>query len=234
MMRNLPGLHRDHRAVQRQVHLLPLAAHVAVTQRRQNRQRLDHPRRVIGHRRPGRMRLRRAARHAHNPAHRLSQNVPPRPLRPGAACAECRRRYENDVRLRLAQLPIANAQPLQHVGTPVIDHHIARSRDLMHNPHRLRTLQIQRHALLAPIMHREIGTQALQLRVRRDRAARKLPRLAPLDLDHLRAHIRQNRRPPRPLNLLREIEDAHALHNLRHRSSSLRSGPARPGTRPRR
>ena len=146
----------------------------------------------------------------------------PRPLRSPARCVAV-----DDACVRLADLLVAQPQPLHHAGAEVVDHHVAVFRQPKADALRLLRLQVERDATLPAVMGEKVGAEPVLARRTDDPA--QIAEDGRLDLDHVGAHIGEGQRGLRTLLEDREVQYSYAFERL-HGGSFPRGAP--PAYRP--
>jgi hypothetical protein len=139
-------------------------------------------------------------------------------ITPRSAVAERRDGRENDVGLHPAEALEVERQRAQHFRRKVRDHDVRGRHQLLHDLSTLWVRGVQRHAALVPV-HREVQRARAIRGDRRDPAV--LTALAPLDADHVRAKVGQQRGAVGPRDVPAEIEDPDALKHTAQRALRL-------------
>ena len=221
-------------------HVLALAGAVAMPQRRHDPQR----RAQGGHRIAPRglefahQRLtcfRRVTHQAHHARHglddgRIGHHVPQR-----AGIAEGRHGCHDDVRLDRPEAAVVHAQPFQHARGEVRQHHVADRGQPLQDAAAGCGAQVQCDAELVPVEPVEHGLQfgpeaavsAGKILADHGPAQAHTVQARPaLDLDHLRAHVRQQVPGHRPGPGGAQVHDADAAQRgARHRTAGDRHSP---------
>ena len=126
--------------------------------------------------------------------------------------AECRVLAVDQLGLRLGELLVIEPKPLRHAGAIRDRYDIRLKRQALSNPAPVRPLEIQGNAALAAIDAQE----AAALVGSDGRGVPPGVALRALDLDHVRAHVRQQHRAVRPSNVLREVNHLDSRERLGH------------------
>ncbi|MCY1530032.1 hypothetical protein D9M68_652060 [compost metagenome] len=130
----------------------------------------------------------RFAGDAHQPAHGLDGQVEPAFLRTRPRLPIGRNRTIDESGIHFAQLGIAQPQAVHHARPIVFDQHVCARRQLARQGQVSRVLQVQRHRPLVAVERGEV----LAVAVGDGRpAAQRIAAFGVLDLDDVRAHVRQ-------------------------------------------
>ena len=202
---------------QREIDVLPLAGPVPVGERGEDRGRRVHAGEEIRHRHAdlhrapagGAVRL---ARDAHEPAHRLHEEVVAGPVAVRAVLAEAADRAVHEPRVLPREGGVREAMPREGADLVVLEEDVRPGCEPADDGLPLGPGDVDRHGPLAPVRRREICRRA------RAGAARGLepwgspssrlvadPR--PLDLDHLRSEVGEHLARPWAGEDAREVED---------------------------
>jgi hypothetical protein len=117
------------------------------------------------------------------------------------------------------------AEPIEDPGPEVLPDDVGDPAEVEEHVAAVRLLEVERHALLAPVDGEEVrALAAVGAEEGRPHAAHRVAPGRLLDLDHLRAQVGEQHRAVRPGEHAREVEDADAveepaLHRRRARTS---------------
>lgn len=139
-------------------------------------------------------------------------------MTPRSAGAERRDGREDDVGLHPAEALEVERQRAQHFRRKIRDHDVRGRHQLLHDLSTLRVRGVQRHAALVPV-HRQVQRARAVCGDRRYPAV--LAALAPLDADHVRAEVGQQRGAVGPRDVPAEIEDPDAMKHTAQRALRL-------------
>src|SRR6185437_10495371 len=148
-------------------------------------------------------------------AHRLADTVEPVLVGERPAGAETGDRGEDDVGLRLAQAVEVERQRAQHRGRQIGDHDIGGGDEFFDDLAAFRRGGVEGHPQLVAVHRQEHRAAALGPGADRDDRA-VLAAAPPLDADHLRAEIAEQRGAEWAGDVAAEIEYPNAVENTRH------------------
>ena len=208
-------LQRQHRAQLRDVDLLADAEAFPRQQRRHDPVGEHDAAGLIGQtpRRRDRPLARPAAQRHHRPAHPLRDHVERSPRRPLALRPEAAVGRVDQLRIHLLQRLVSQPDAVEVARPEILRQHVRLGDQLVDDLDRPLRPQVQRHRALAPV-------QRLEVRAEPVRAHAQLPPRIPvarhLDLEHVRAHVRQHRRRVRPVLVAREIHHLDSVQRCSH------------------
>ena len=122
--------------------------------------------------------------------------------------AESGDRAVHDRRVLLADLLVADAEPVRTSDLEVLDHHVGGRAELESERAALRLGEVERAAALAAVDRQVVGR--LPAREGRPPGARLVAALGALDLDHVRAEVGEHHRAVGPGEHAREVGHPHA------------------------
>ena len=213
---------RHHTFIHRHIQMLPPPGLPPRFQRQHDAQRRpqagDGVADVVGHA------LRRAVGAAgdlHPARHRLNRQIVGRPGRVGAAqpgaVAVAGDAGVHQPRIYFAEPVVAQPQPPERPGAPVVQQHIRGPHQLLESPLAAGMAQVDADAFLVAVDAQKAGTHPLPGGVVNERppGAGKVAAAGPLNLDDLGAHIGQNQRTERPGHDVRRIQHPNARQRQR-------------------
>ena len=211
------GHHAQHAIDHGGFHRLPRPVAVAAMQRRDDAESGVKPRHQIGDR-LGRAqrRLVGGAVHAHEPAHRLRDEVKGGPVDIGPGGAEAVDAGHDQPGIEAVQFLLREAHPRQHAGAEVFDQHVGGFQKPGQRLPPLVGIKIQHHGFLVAVEAREIPRKAVLV------MALPAHRIAcgAFDLDDLRPHIPQQHGTERPGQHAGQVDHPdpvqRRLHPRRH------------------
>ena len=178
----------QHPLEQRRMHPLAFAGALPMQQREQNPLPEKHAGGGVGdrdadtHRRPARF-----AGDRHQPAHALHDLIDARTIAVWPVLAEAGDAREDDARVDLSQLRVIDAEARLHVGAKVLHHDVGARDQPTKQCRAVGVLQVDAHAALVAMQVLVVGAVASA----GHRAAGRVPPRRRLDLDDVRAPIRQ-------------------------------------------
>ncbi len=157
---------------------------------------------------------------AHDPAHRLRDQIEAAAMAVGSGPAKAGERAVDQARIALAQLLVVEAELRERARPVVLDHDVGILEQARQHPLAARGLEVEHDAPLVAVDHHERGRLAVDHRQPAPGvvAARDL-----LDLDHVGAHVGQHQRAGRPRH------DVCQIDHLEAGKRSHRSSPPPPG-----
>ena len=150
----------------------------------------------------------RVAGHHHDAGHALRDDVVAAALAVGAGLAEARHRRVDQAGVGLREAVVVDAQALDHAGPEVLHHDVGAGGQLQERLLAARVLQVERHAALVAVEHREAVGLVVDLRVE---AARGVAVGEALDLDHVGAQIPEHHRAVGAGHHAGEVDHLHAF-----------------------
>ncbi len=136
------------------LHVLALARHVALAQRREDGDGAEHPPHHVVHGRARAQRLAHRARHVREPAHHLHDFVQRGALFVGPG-EEALQRAIDEARIHFRQRRVPQAPGLERSGTEILEENIGRPDELLRRADPLLRSEIERDALLVAAEGRE-------------------------------------------------------------------------------
>src|SRR5581483_2639564 len=127
-------------------------------------------------------------------------DVMPGPFAPRAGLPVARDGAVDQFSVVRPQGVVVDAEALRHARSKTLDHHVRVRGEPRYDVNGIRVLEIEGDAALVPILGLELHRHISAPRI----AARRL------DLDHIRAEVREDRRGERTRNEHREVDHAHA------------------------
>jgi hypothetical protein len=159
------------------------------------------------------------ARHAHDAAHALRDDVEAAFLPVGAGLAEAGNRRIDDARVDFLDRLVVDAELFGDARPEILDDDVGRGGELHEYFLALRLLHVERDALLVAIEHRKAIALVVDLGLE---AARAVAFGKSFDLGHVGAHVREHQRAVRSGHDGGEIEHLHAFKWKRHPGSPAR------------
>ena len=159
-------------------------------------------------------RLVRRAREVGGAAHHLADAVEAVLVAPRAARAEGRDRGEDDVGLDRPQAVEIERERAQHLGRQVGHDDVGGGDELLDDLAPLGAGGVEAHRALVPVHDEEHGADPVGTDGRHPAI---LAPAAPLDADHVRAEVGEQRRAVRPGDIAPEVEHPKSRENAFHR-----------------
>ena len=209
---------RHRRAQERRFDFLPAPGLASRDQRRQRAERGERRRAEVDPRDRRAHRLLRRPGEIRGAAHDLADAVEAVLVTPRPAGAERRDGREDDVGLHPAQALEVERQRAQHLGRKVRDHDVRGRHQLLHD---LATLGCAGSSVIARLFRFIARYSAPAPSAATGATQRSSPPLAPLDADHVRAEVGQQRGAVRPRDVPTEVEDPDAMKHTAQRALRL-------------
>ena len=201
-------LHVEHDVGHRDVDVLALARALAVQQRVPEGGKAVHRGGVVGdgesHHRWGTVGV---AGHVHQTRRGLDDPVEAGSLRPRARLSVGRDRHHDDVGIDLAERLVVQSPPLQHTIGEVLDDHVDLADQVPDHGQAFFGVPIEADTLLAAV---GLDVDAAATVDDVGQLAARITTGCQLDLDDLRAHLREQPGDHRAREVLRQVEDAVA------------------------
>ncbi len=149
---------------------------------------------------------------AHHARLGLQHRIVARPVRQRPGLTVGRDREVDQLRIFRREARIVEAVLLQHAGPEVLDHALGIGQQLVHDRLAIGLGEVERDALLAPVVgHEEVAFAVGATGARTGALARVVAAIGILDLDHLGAHVREHLGAHGTRDHAGEIDDANAV-----------------------
>ena len=150
--------------------------------------------------------------HAHHARLGLQHRIVARPVRQRSSLAVGRDREVDQLRVLLGEAGVVEAVLLEHARPEIFQHDVGLLEQSVHQRLAVGLGEIERHALLAPVVgHEEVALALLAAGARTGALARVVAAVRVLDLDHLGAHVGEHLGTHGTRDHAGEIDDANAV-----------------------